>query len=221
MMILVTVMKNIKIKNFIFILAIAFLMNGCIRSMNSYRHQEAGVLEKIPNDEFKNYIQSDEFNSTYNLNNILYIDNINTEIEPTYPPFPGCFCSRKIAIGKNKIFIFRMGSGFWGYEKLTIENYKQRKLYIEYIMDFNNKRDFDISTRLIHSNTGKYCENKKYFKSCNQLEITFKLREEHHRYLPSTIETMIINHRYNDIYKIKKILDERVAYHRKQQLKER
>ena len=117
MMILVTIMNNIKIKNFIFILAIAFLMNSCIRSMNSYRYQESGILEKIPNDDFKNYIQSDEFNSTYNLNNILYIDNINTEVEHAAPPFfPGCLCSRKIAIGKNKIFIFRMAPGFWGYE---------------------------------------------------------------------------------------------------------
>jgi hypothetical protein len=216
MMILVTIMNNIKIKNFIVIVAVAFLMNGCVRSTLSYTYREAGILEKIPNDEFKNYIQSDEYNSTYNLNNILYIDNINTEVQRTAPAIylPGCVCSRKIVIGKNRLYIFKIANGKWGYEELTIENYKQRKLYIEYVMDFNNKRDFDISTRFIHSNTGKYCENKKYFKSCNQLEITFKLREGHHRYLPYTIETMIINHRYNDIYKIKKILDERIEYYK-------
>jgi hypothetical protein len=152
-------------------------------------------LESISNNEFKEFIIKNKVINGLNPSEIIYIDNANNR----YPSNP---TSYKILLTQNAIYLILVDT-WQNITRLNKNNYKE----FDYSVSKKSYKDFEISTRIdVPSNEFLYIHYtaKKPKKWWQQSHIEFKIK-----------------HRYNDIKRIKEIIDERVAYYRKQQLKER
>lgn len=142
-------------------------------------------LEEIENDEFQDFVINTKIIKNIKKQDIIYLDNVNSRRE-------GNPISSKILLTNNYIYFIEVDT--WQYlQRLNVDNYKKFD-YNVYKYGYNNnkiKTNIDKNLLIINisANNPKWYERKEFSK--------------------------IIKQRYNNIHKIKEIIDERVAYHKK------
>jgi hypothetical protein len=182
---------------------VIIILNGCVgpifgpllvRSLGMVPDPNDGriYLEKVDNNEFLKFILKHKELKDFKKENIIYLDN--------YSHSGNCSC--KILFTKNLIYqIYAKGGQNHG----KIELYDIENDFIFHRYQYVTKNTF-LEARLEEDRLKIYRiypNNTKWYQRSESYVSSFKYD------------------RYSNTKRIKEIIDERVAYHRKQQLKER
>jgi hypothetical protein len=195
---------------------VVIILNGCggatfgpslAKSLGMIPNPDDGrvYLEKVDNNLFIDHIVKFNIIKNLSLDKIIYIDNVLTSIHANR--------SYKILFTKNYFYLV---------SHLDTDNFLKSEntgFKVEKYSYVSHKYYFD--TKLEDYVDWGYSDN--VYKSTTKL-ILIKISKVIRKSLLGFdlgYEKIKIYHRFNNIYKIKEIIDERVAYHRKQQLKER
>lgn len=159
--------------------------------------KEPMFLETVNNEEFKEFILKKDLIKGLKKENILYLDNANNK----YPSDP---YSYKILLTKNSVYII--------YTK------NRRFLAILENLSYKNYKGFSYS---IEQYTYKewYMDTQIFANKVLQI-IMKKIDKKWYKQIVGHIHRIKIKNRYNNIKKMKKIIDERVAYHKKHKIYE-
>jgi len=194
------------------VMLIVVSFNGCaylsavsIQGTWNPKNQMLGVkeplfLETVNNEEFKKFLLEKKVNirfdnefgnslNSLNENNILWVDNMGN-IPTGYNDYTAT--SSKIIVTKEDVYIVSVPDVWiWSNKKLNNKNYKD--------FEYDVTRFDHFYQRSLQLNI----ESSKALNICNTIHPDLKC--------------LTIKSRYNDIEKIKSIIDERVEYFKKLQ----
>lgn len=185
------IIKQIKVYLLGLILSIVFV--GCYGAVAGNIAESTGILpnpddgkvylEKLDNDEFLEYILEKKLINNLTKRSVIYIDNA----------YVGGANSSKLVFSKE--FMYRI---------ITGKEYEDIKKYELGTNIFVSKFKYYEKEAYLHTEIGNSFSSKELF--IFKLKLYPKWYEKKKKYL------MGIKSRYNNIHKIKEIIDERVAY---------
>jgi hypothetical protein len=171
-------------------------------------------LEQIDNDAFLDFVLDNNIIEGLRRDDVIYADNIYGAVR---------FGSSKVILAKDAFYSFAITRvGLWPNYKVDID--RLRKTYHSWLARYHSiliyKRYYvtpeyvyKVEIRPEDSFFYDYCKQSVYYNSCEALSLIEERRGEAKWYQKKRIYNWRhIPHRYNDIYKIKAVIDERVAY---------
>lgn len=160
-------------------------------------------LENIDNDEFLDYVLEHNLVDGLKREEVSYVDNWVSDTKHMRASF-------KIILTKDGYYVI-------GSAASTLQGFRERRVAFckKYEQYCNVKYKYvtpdKITSTHIKKGTSAPCEGVNSYAKCDELWIiTTKRKREWWDLKPSREER--VRSRYNDIYKIKSIIDERVAY---------
>jgi hypothetical protein len=201
-------------------LLLAFILSGCAQIGAGITNQLRApdprdgpvYLEQIDNDEFLEFVLEENIIEGLKRENVIYVDNI----------YDARFRSNKVILAKDAFYnVYAEYIGLWPNYKVDIE--RLRKTYHSWFTRntihaykyyyVTPKYLYKAEIELNDSFFFNYCKQSIHYNSCEELFLVIEYRGDRKWYRSKrTYWWDYIPHRYNDIYKIKAVIDERVAY---------
>jgi hypothetical protein len=228
------------IKRFALLTLLAIGLSGCaelvgrtIRVYALHPTSDEGpvYMEQIDNDEFLEFVLDNNIVEGLKREDVIYVDNV-------FRPSSYNSTAGKLILANNNLYEIRTRSiGDWPNYKINLDRLRKeymRSRKVSVVLDpfVHVKDDKDsekndiywtipiykyyyvtpkdiIRTEIDFEEKYDTCKTSKAYKSCERLQVVIDSRE---KAKPYQFIFRDIRHRYNDIHKIKAIIDERVAY---------
>ncbi|GHV04015.1 hypothetical protein AGMMS50229_04450 [Campylobacterota bacterium] len=162
-------------------------------------------LENIDNNEFLDYVLEHNQIKGLKREDVLYVGNaIDADMDGIVDRLRSC----KLILTNDSIYrITSKATLMKEYSSFRFYSYIEGDIYV----DKSGLWKAEIQTI-----KADYCNNRAVFDSCDALDLRFEFYDPKWYQLSSLRvcggSYKLIPHRFNDIYKIKEIVDERVAY---------